>query len=135
MSGAELRKMLEANLGPRKKGGVMSLSGITVEVTCSASKASVNLLRAGKPVADAEKLRVITTDFLATGGDSALADAMAEDPANVIDSGDPVREALVRVLAARKGTLRGDDPALFARDKRRIHVAGANSTRCPGNKD
>ena len=135
MTVAELRAVLERNLSSSKKGGVLSISGPRVTVTCNKDgNASVTLVDAqGKFWPDAKKVKVVTTDFVALGGDGGL----GVDEARVtVDEGDPVREHLVRAFKKRAGqTLRGDDPALFSVSAPRMKNATQTQARCAAKGD
>lgn len=115
-TGADLRHWLEQNLSARK-GGILSMGGARVEVSCEGKKANVKLSRLdGRPIADAEKLLIVTSDFLASGGE-----ATKLPPGSVtLDDGEPIREALVKMLERRGGTLDGEDVALFDPARRRV---------------
>ncbi len=130
MTAAELRVVLEKNLGPNKKGGLLSMSGARVVVACPGDgKAHVTLLdEKGAVIADDKKLSVVTTDFVALGGDGGLG---LDDSRVVVDEGEPVREHLVRAFEKRKGQkLRGDDAALFSPETARFKNPTQKTARC-----
>jgi len=109
MTGRQLRALVKRNLG--STGGVLSLAGVTVEAVCVRAKLEVTLLRAAKgkkkaaPIADGDSLQILTSDFLATGGD----DFGKADKAVIDEAGEPLREAVVARLRARGGTLRASE--------------------------
>lgn len=115
-TGADLRSWLEQNLSARK-GGILSVGGVRVDVTCEGKQARVKLTRRdGRPIADGDKITIVTSDFLASGGE-----ATKLPPGSVtLDDGDPIREALVKMLEKRGGSLDGNDRALFDPGSRRI---------------
>jgi hypothetical protein len=122
--------VLERNLSATKKGGVLSVSGVRVETTCTAGQATVRLVRdGGRAVADEDRLVVVATDFVALGGDGGL--GVAEERI-VLDEGEPVREHLARVLSARGGHL--DSTSYFTPDTARMTTstqqAGVPAARC-----
>ena len=130
MSVAELRWVLERSLSAGKKGGIFSMAGATAAVSCDAAgKARVDLKdHRGVPFKDEQKITVVTSDFVALGGDGGLA---VEERRVVVDEGDPIREHLVRMLEKRKGkTLRGDDPALYSAATARMKNATQKNARC-----
>jgi 2',3'-cyclic-nucleotide 2'-phosphodiesterase (5'-nucleotidase family) len=134
MTVAELRAVLEKNLDGKKKGGILSTSGIGVMVRCAADgKASVAISdNSGAALVDDRVLVVATTDFVATGGDGGL----GVDAARVVvDESEPVREHLARAFAQgaadkRRVELRGDDPLWFNPAAPRIARADGRG-RCP----
>ncbi len=132
LSVAELRFVLEKNLSASKKGGIFSMAGARARVSCDAAgNARVDLVNdQGAPLKDEEKLSVVTTDFVALGGDGGLA---VPESRVVVDEGEPVREQLVNALERAKGRrsqLRGDDPALFSPATARLKNATQDSARC-----
>ncbi|MDP2344351.1 MAG: 5'-nucleotidase C-terminal domain-containing protein [Deltaproteobacteria bacterium] len=129
MSVAELRFVLEKSLSSTKKGGIFSMAGARATVSCDgAGKARVDLVNdKGVPFKDEQKIKVVTTDFVALGGDGGLA---VDESRVVVDEGDPVREHLVRALEKRKRPLRGDDPALYSPASARMKNAKQKAARC-----
>ncbi len=105
LKGSELSEMLASNLSARK-GGILSVSGVQVNVTCAGPKASVRLVRNGKAIGPDEIVNVVTTDFLSSGGDGALDPARARDGV-LVDEGEPIREHLALALQKRAGTSTG----------------------------
>ena len=108
-TGQVLREWLESNLSARK-GGILSVSGVSAVVTCEGKKAHVALQhKDGKPLADTEHVVIVTTDFLASGGEATR----LPEGSVALDDGDPIREFVARALAKRGGVLDGEDPALL----------------------
>jgi len=68
LSGGELRKVLERHLSADARG-IVSVAGLEVEAHCQAGAVEVRILRRGKPVRDDAKLTLVTSDYLASGGD------------------------------------------------------------------
>jgi 2',3'-cyclic-nucleotide 2'-phosphodiesterase (5'-nucleotidase family) len=126
MTAAELRRVLERNLSAAKKGGLLSISGLQVQTTCAAGKATARLLRPdGRGVGDDEVLVVVATDFVALGGDGGL--GVAEDRV-VLDEGEPVREHLARQLSRRGGHLTA--ATWWSPGTARMQTAGQETARC-----
>lgn len=68
MRAGHLRELVASNL--KSKGGVYSLSGVSVVAECVGSDLKVKLLdQKGEVIPDDKLLKLVTTDFLATGGD------------------------------------------------------------------
>jgi len=130
MSAADLRAILARNLAGTKKGGIFSTAGVQVTITCDdLGRADPVLTRAdGRPIPDDTILKVVTTDFVAGGGDGGL--GVGPDRV-VVDEGDPLREHLAAALRRRGGRLRPDDPTI-APATPRLHRPGAASARCGG---
>ena len=70
MKARDLARLIADNAETDK--GILSLAGLRAEVQCKKSAAFVTLRREdGRAVEDEELLTVVTSDFLATGGDGA----------------------------------------------------------------
>jgi 2',3'-cyclic-nucleotide 2'-phosphodiesterase (5'-nucleotidase family) len=122
MTGAELRDAVRRNL--EASHGIFSLSGVRATARCDGAKLVVELLRDdGKKVADGDKLTLVTSDFLATGGDGAFGKGEPK-----VEDGPPIREVLADVLRARKGTLEGG--AFHDPKKPRLAYPGARPVKC-----
>lgn len=126
-TGADLRRWLATNLSARK-GGILSVAGVTVDVTCEGKKAEVVLKRRnGSIIGDADKVIISTSDFLASGGEATKlpAGSVVMDPPEW--GAEPIREELARVLGKRGGTLDGDDKTLYDPARKRLKPG-----RCKG---
>ncbi len=109
MEASELASMIEARLA--RGGSFLSLGGLVAIETCSAGTHAVTLARAdGEPVPADAVLTVITSDFLATGGDDAFTGLRARDAITLESAGPTIRDAMADALRARGGTL---DPASY----------------------
>jgi len=129
LSAARLQDLFENNLS--RGGGILVISGVNVAVRCQEGTLSVSLTReGGAPIADNQQLRVITTDFLATGGDGVFGELGLPPEQIVLDEGPPMREAVVEVLKKRRGSLSGQDPLLISETARRVDFPGKRPLRC-----
>ena len=122
------RELMKENISHSK--GILSVSGVRVKARCEGSELVVTLTRDdGRPIDDNQRLRVATSDFLASSGDGPLggsANATAQ-----IEEGTLVREDIIGVLRKRGGVLSGDDKKLFDPEHRRIDYPGQRPVRCP----
>lgn len=105
MTGAELSAILGEIAG--RSGSYFSLGGLRAEVRCVDHERQVVLTRAGGGVVPGDAtLTVLTSDFLATGGDGIFSDlASARPEAFTLEDDPPIREAMAAALRARGGTL------------------------------
>jgi 5'-nucleotidase len=131
IDGATLRRVVTVNLTADES--ILSLSGVRVTVRCRGRVPEVRLFRAdGRPLRDGDRLRVATSDFVATGGDailSAVDRAFVEMPDDVPN----IREALVERLRRFGGVLAPDrylDPA-----RPRWSLPSPRPVRCTGGGD
>ena len=124
---SEVRRVLEKNMSRYKKGGIYSTAGLTIENVCNEKgHAQVTLSKGGKVLPDDQTITVLTTDFVALGGDGGL--AIAENRVTV-DEGLPVRESLVERFKARQGVLQGGK-ALYDPKAPRLATKGQSKARC-----
>ncbi len=124
LSGAQLRTVVAANMQVR--GSMVVLSGIRSSARCGGGHVSVTLRReSGRLVSDDEVLTVVTTDFLATGGDGFLTPVM---PVRVIEHGQVLRDE----MAATIGRLRGPWGAERLTLPPRVTYPGARPVTCAG---
>jgi len=122
LSGADLRRILRVNLESGKS--IVALSGMRAEARC-APELEIMLARDdGRPVRDDERLTLITSDFLATGGNDGAFKGLPDGAVTIENL--LLREEIVRVLRARGGELRGAyDPA-----RPRLRYPGPRPVRC-----
>jgi 5'-nucleotidase len=107
LTGAELRRVATAAL--RRTAPVPGIAGLSVHAVCRGTTLVVTLRRpSGALVTDAERLHVLTTDFLATGGDGIFA---AVTPAGgfALEPGPLGRDVVAESLKRRGGHLRAED--------------------------
>jgi 2',3'-cyclic-nucleotide 2'-phosphodiesterase (5'-nucleotidase family) len=104
LSGAELREVLERQV--LKTGARAGVSGIRVFAACNQGKLDVTMIRPDdSEIEDQEMLTVITTDFLAWGGDDIFTTIIPEDGFE-FDNGLPLtREILADWFRQRGGSL------------------------------
>ena len=131
LTGAELGQVIQRNL--EQSGGILSLSGVPRRRPLTAGgELTVTLTReaGGGAVGATERLTVVTSDFLATGGNNIFpADAVAHAR---IEDGPPIREAMAALLEARGGTLDGRDPRLANPARPRLGFPPPRPVSCRG---
>ena len=93
----ELAALLAVNLS--RGNGIVSLSGLRASARCRAGSLTVALARAdGRPIPPETRLTVVTSDFLATGGDDLLPQDWQSRA--TLDGGPPLRDAIADLLRA-----------------------------------
>ncbi|MDB4958458.1 MAG: 5-nucleotidase [Myxococcales bacterium] len=124
-SGKQIRRLVTKNL--QRGGGIFSWSGIAAKARCKADRLEVEIKVGGKPLEDDKQYRVVTSDFLASGGDGVL----GKLPDGAIKLTDTIiREAIADVLRKTKGTI---DPAkLFGPKTKRLDYEGKRPVECGG---
>ncbi len=129
LTGAQLSLVLAAHLG-REQGGVLSLAGLRAQATCKAGKLTVTLTRPnGAAVKGTETLWLVTSDYLATGGDGLLSPLELAEDAVQLAPGALLRDRFAEELAAlgARGPL---DPSLKAGAAPRLDGADRRPVRC-----
>ena len=135
LTGAQLAKVIEHNL--TVSSGVFSISGVRVNARCTGDRLVVSFTRekSGKKVGPREKLTLVTSDFLASGGDGILGVTDLDQGAiQLHDDGPIIRDGIAEVLARRGGTLRAGDKKLFDKAAPRLAYPGKRPVRCDGPK-
>lgn len=130
LTAAQLAQIIERNL--RAGNGMLALAGVRAAASCEGRRLRVQLIAAnGKPIPEARKLQVVTSDFLASSGDGLLAGMPIAPDAIKIERDRPIRDALIDGLRVYPGgELSGDDKRLFDREHLRISYPGHRPVRC-----
>jgi hypothetical protein len=103
---------------------------VRAEARCKDGALNVTLRRAdGRPIGPQTRLTLVTSDFLATGGDGLFSQETKQRAR--LDDGPPIRDAMAGLLRARKTPLDPDDRALFDPAHPRIAYPGARPVNCP----
>ncbi|HEX7505479.1 MAG TPA: 5'-nucleotidase C-terminal domain-containing protein [Polyangia bacterium] len=120
----EFRRLVARSLS--HAGSLVSLSGLHVLARCEKGGMEVALTRPdGSPVHDEEMLELVTTDYLATGGDGFFAGANLD-----YEIGPPIRDAVAEALRQRGGVIDAGDRALFDPTHPRFALPGAVPIQC-----
>ena len=107
LTGAELRRVLQREVFKLDKRA--GISGIRVFAACDDNKLHVTMIRQdGSEIEDQEMLAVMTTDFLATGGDDVLTPIIPEGGFPIARDTPLVREAIADWMRRRGGSLNAD---------------------------
>jgi 5'-nucleotidase len=103
LEGRHVRKMISNNL--LGGGAILSWGGLTATATCKAGRLEVVIKdRAGKVIDDDRQLTLLTSDFLASGGDGLI--GRLKLPEGSVTMTDVIiRDGMADALRARGGTL------------------------------
>ena len=125
LRGRELRAIAAANL--RESKGILSWSGVRVVASCKGRELDVRIERErGRPIGDDDAVVLVTSDFLATGGDGSGIPRSAVTLEEAL-----VRDAFEAQLRGRAGGhLRADEPPTFDRAKPRVKLPADRPVRC-----
>ncbi len=107
LSGAELTRVLARHL-TAERHGIVSIAGLRVVARCIANRLDVQLLDSrGRPLSDSARVVVVTSDYLATGGDALFQGVVAPGTPR-IDAETTLRDAFAAGIR-RQGQLRAGE--------------------------
>lgn len=128
ISGDELRRVVEGNL--TRGGSRLLMAGVRATASCKGPTLDVRLQRDnGTPVKPTDHLRVVTVDFLATGGDGFFDPIQPVKLIGSVTDGPVFRDVLAFNLRREGGTLR---PLPATKAQRGIVFTGARPLTCTG---
>ena len=126
MSADALARMLAENLG--RDRSILSVSGLRAVAQCKGGELVVQLHDAkNRRIRPTRTLHVVTSDFLATGGDGAFGEAL-DAGAVTIETERPFRDVLADLLRTRGGTIHPDHH--FEASRPRLEFTGPRPVRC-----
>ena len=129
LTGAELRALLVHHF-ERPRHGLLSFGGVNVVARCKGATLELKITRKnGKPVGDTDRVTLVLSDYLATGGDE-LTSGFALAPGALSVQTETVRDAIAARLRARGGSLRPDDPKLFDPKHPRLSLPMPRPVKC-----
>lgn len=128
LTAGQLEQVIAGNLAT--SGGIFSVAGVRVTARCAGERLEVELSRGGAPLSDDTALTLVTSDFLASGGDGAFGRLRLPEGAIVLDQGPTIRDAMATALTERGGELSGK--ALLDRSRPRLAYPGDRPVRCGG---
>jgi 2',3'-cyclic-nucleotide 2'-phosphodiesterase (5'-nucleotidase family) len=110
---------------------VISVSGARLVATCRGTTLELALERPdGRPIADQDVLHIVTSDYLAIGGDGLLqVDTLQKHPAR-FDDKHLVRDLIAEQLRGRGGTLSGRDRSIYDPKQPRLRLPGPPPVEC-----
>jgi 5'-nucleotidase len=130
LTGAQLLRVVQAELTQSRD--VPGLSGLQVRAACAGGTMTVVVQRpSGRPIRPADRLTIVTTDFLATGGDGIFARVMPPGGFSAAEDLPVVRDVVVDWLRRRGGTLR--EYELINSNEPRWQYPGQLPLRCRSN--
>jgi hypothetical protein len=84
----------------------------------------------GTPVADDEEVTLLTSDYLASGGDGAIGSLNLPQDAVEIHCGQTIRDAVAEVLRARGGSIDAGDRSIYDPEHPRFEFPGSRPVTC-----
>ena len=128
--GKHIRRLVTTNI--QHDGGFFSWGGITVKAACKNGALDVAIKIGTKALADDGKYTLVTSDFLASGGDGVISRLKLPEgsikPTDVI-----MRDAMADVLRKKKGTTI-EPEKIYSPAHPRLDMAGKRPLICGGAK-
>ncbi len=130
LTGDQLTRIVTYNLQRRAvPTELLPIAGVKVHATCDGKTLRVALTRAsGTPIRSDERLTVVTSDFVAEGGDGVLAPAAPLGEITSVEGAPIQREAVVDWLRKRGGRL--NENQYVSPENRRWSYPGARPVSC-----
>jgi 5'-nucleotidase len=130
MTGEQLARIVAHNLqrieGPLE---ILSIAGFRVNAACELGTLRVTLTgRAGTPIDPGERLTVVTSDFVASGGDGVLTPAGPLGEVKNVSGAPILHDAVADWLRRRGGSV--SDAQILAPDSRRWNYPGQRPVSC-----
>jgi 2',3'-cyclic-nucleotide 2'-phosphodiesterase (5'-nucleotidase family) len=128
--GTHIRRLVTRNI--QHDGGFFSFGGITAKAACKNGTLEVAIKVGTKPLVDDAKYTLVTSDFLASGGDGVIGRLKLPEgsikPTDVI-----IRDAMADVLRKKKGTTI-EPEKIYSPAHPRLDLAGKRPLSCGGAK-
>ncbi|MBA3820433.1 MAG: bifunctional metallophosphatase/5'-nucleotidase [Deltaproteobacteria bacterium] len=126
VKGSHLRKLVSSNL--QRGGAILSWGGLAAKARCKAGTLDLQITVAGKPLVETASYKLVTSDFLASGGDGLIGRLKLPDGAvkltDVI-----IRDAMANVLRKKQGA-KIDPAQYFSPVKKRMDYEGERPVTC-----
>ena len=128
VKGKHIRRLLTQNL--QRGSGIYSWGGLVAKARCKDGLLAADIKVRGKPLADEASYKLVTSDFLASGGDASAIGRLKLPEGSIQITDVIIRDAIADVLRKRNGKL---DPAqLFSATKKRLDYVGQRPVECQG---
>ena len=124
----DLEAIIAKNL--EESNGFLLISGVRAVARCQGGTLQISVEKHdGQKLDGNDALRMVTSDFLAGGGDSAFSPASLTSKDFEI-SDVLIRDAMIAELQKQGGNIGSNDPGLFSQDSLRISYPGVRPLRC-----
>jgi 5'-nucleotidase len=125
LKGSHIRKLLSGNL--QRDNAWLSWGGLSAKAKCKGQALDLAITVGGKPLDDTRTYKLVTSDFLASGGDGLI--GRLKLPEGAVQMTDVIiRDAMVDVLKKQKGATIDADKL----GKRRVEFEGQRPLECGG---
>ena len=130
LKGKHIRRLVTTNI--QRGAGIYSWGGLVVKARCNAGQLAVDIKVGGKPLADEASYKLVTSDFLASGGDMTVIGRLKLPDGAVKMTDVIIRDAIADVLRKKKGKV--DPSQLLSATHKRLDYEGQRPVECQGAK-
>jgi 2',3'-cyclic-nucleotide 2'-phosphodiesterase (5'-nucleotidase family) len=127
LTGAHIQKLISSNLS--RGGAILSWGGLAAKARCANGVLAVAITVGGKPLVESRKYKVVTSDFLASGGDGLIGRLKIENLAITI-SPRLIRDAMAEVIRTKLAGKTIDPAQLVGPAKKRMNYEGQRPVSC-----
>lgn len=124
VKGSHIRRLISTNL--QRGGAILSWGGLTARARCKAGKLELDIKVAGQPLDDNKSYKLVTSDFLASGGDGLIGRLKLPE-GSVVLTNEIIRDVLAEYLRKQKNMK--VDPAKLSNPKR-MDYEGSRPVEC-----
>ncbi|MGE0398526.1 MAG: bifunctional UDP-sugar hydrolase/5'-nucleotidase [Kofleriaceae bacterium] len=126
LKGTHLRRLISTNL--QRGGAILSWGGLAAKARCKAGKLELDIKVGGKPLDDNASYKLVTSDFLASGGDGLIGRLKLPE-GSVVVTNDIIRDVLAEHLRKQKGA-KVDPAKLYGPNVKRMDYEGSRPVEC-----
>ena len=133
LKGKHIRRLITTNI--QRGSGIYSWGGVSAKARCKAGLLDVDIKIGGKPLADDATYKLVTSDFLASGGDISAIGRLKLPEGSIQMTDVIIRDAIADVLrkeAKKKGKV--DPLQYFSAKNKRLDYEGERPVLFQGAK-
>jgi 2',3'-cyclic-nucleotide 2'-phosphodiesterase (5'-nucleotidase family) len=126
VKGSHLRRLISTNL--QRGGAILSWGGLTAKARCKGGKLDLDIKVGGQPLDDNKSYKLVTSDFLASGGDGLIGRLKLPE-GSVVLTNDIIRDVLADYLRKQKN-MKVDPAKLYGPSLKRMDYEGSRPIEC-----
>lgn len=130
VKGKHVRRLVTTNI--QRGSGFYSWGGLVAKARCKDGELAVDIKVGGKPLSDDATYKIVTSDFLASGGDMSIFGRLKLPEGAVTMTDVIIRDAIADVLRKKKGKV--EPASLYSATKRRLDYEGERPVLCSGKQ-
>jgi 5'-nucleotidase len=130
LKGKHIRRLITTNI--QRGSGIYSWGGLVARARCKDGRLDVDIKVGGKPLADDATYKMVTSDFLASGGDQTVIGRLKLPEGSIKMTDTIIRDAIADVLRKKKGS-KLDPSQYYSATKKRLDYEGERPVLCQTN--